>query len=177
MIRIVLLYGVIGGLVIAVPMVIIMTGAGPGTFMKGGVVYGYLTMLLALTAVFLGIKQYRDKTLGGVIRFGTALGLGLGISAVASLLYAVGWEISLALTGFDFPTAYANSLVEAARAKGAAEAEVQKIVADSQSFAALYKNPLFRIPMSFIEMFPVGLLISLISAAVLRKSNVLPAHS
>ena len=58
-------------------------------------------MLLAFTMVFVGIKHYRDKALGGVIRFLPALGVGLGISAVASLFWVVGWELTLA-TGFDF---------------------------------------------------------------------------
>lgn len=38
-----------------------------------------------------------------------------------------------------------------------------------------YANPLFRFPMTFGEIFPVGLLITLISAAVLRNLKVLPA--
>jgi len=33
----------------------------------------------------------------------------------------------------------------------------------------MYKNPLFNVAMTFIEPFPVGLVITLLSAAVLRK--------
>jgi hypothetical protein len=40
----------------------------------------------------------------------------------------------------------------------------------------MYSNPLYRLPITFVEMFPVGVLISLISAAVLRNSRVLPAR-
>jgi hypothetical protein len=39
----------------------------------------------------------------------------------------------------------------------------------------MYRNPLIRMPMTFLEIFPVGLLISLISAAVLKNPRVLPA--
>ena len=109
----------------------------------------------------------------GVIKFGPALLVGLGISGVASLLYAIGWEISIAWTGFDFADVYAKSLLNAAQAKGASEAELQKIAADAQSFAVMYRNPLYRVPISFVEMFPVGVLISLIAAGVLRNSRVL----
>ena len=38
-----------------------------------------------------------------------------------------------------------------------------------------YADPLFRLPITFLEIFPVGLLISLISAAILRNPGVLPA--
>jgi hypothetical protein len=177
MTRIVFIYGIIAGLLVAIPMVALMVGAKPETFMDGGALYGYLTMIAALTLVFIGIKQYRDRTLGGVIKFGRALLVGLGISAVASFLYAIGWEISLAATGFDFGEVWGKSLADAARAKGASEAEMQKIVADSEEFAIMYRNPLYRFPLTFIEMFPVGLLISLVSAGLLRNSRFLPVRT
>jgi len=177
MTRIVFVYGTIGGLIIATPMIAIMVGAGPATFEAGGYLYGYLSMIVALTMVFVGVKQYRDRTLGGVIKFGRAFLVGLGVSAVASTLYAIGWEISLALTGFDFADSWGTSVLEAARAKGASDAELQKIVADNAAFAEMYRNPLYRFPMTFVEMFPVGVLISLISAAILRNSRVLPARA
>ncbi len=45
-----------------------------------------------------------------------------------------------------------------------------------ETFKAQYANPLFRLPMTFIEIFPVGVLVSLISAAILRNPRVLPAR-
>jgi hypothetical protein len=176
MIRLILTYGVVAGLIVAIPMVWTMMALTPDTAPKNGALYGYLTMLVALTAVFLGVKHYRDKVLGGVIRFVPALGVGLGISAVASLFWMVGWEVSLALSGFDFAGEYSRASVEAARARGVSPAELEKIIADTQAFVRRYANPFFRMPITFLEMFPVGVLISLISAAVLRNSRVLPAR-
>lgn len=170
-------YGVIGGLIVAVPMVWAMLSADAGDKDPlGGLVVGYLTMLVALTTVFLGIKHYRDKFLGGAIRFLPALGLGLAISGVACLLYVIGWEISMAYSDFDFAKFYSNYMIEAAKAKGGSPEDLAKAVQEAQAFAESYKNPLVRMPMTFIEMFPVGLLVSLISAAVLRNSRVLPAR-
>jgi hypothetical protein len=133
-------------------------------------------MLLAFTMVFVGVKHYRDKVLGGVIRFVPALGVGLGISAVASLFWVVGWEITLA-TGFDFATAYSDSVVAAAEARGAPAAEIDRIRSETAEFLARYANPLFRLPITFVEMFPIGVLISLLSAALLRNSRFLPARA
>jgi hypothetical protein len=177
MIRPIALYGTVAGLIVAIPMVWLMMTLTPDTAPDNGVVFGYLTMIVALTAVFLGIKHYRDKVLGGVIRFGTALLIGLGISAVASAFYVVGWEISLAFSGFDFAGSYSNSLIEAARARGASPEELQKVTADAESFVKMYANPLYRVPITFIEMFPVGVVISLISAGLLRNSRLLPARA
>jgi hypothetical protein len=175
MIRIALIYGAIAGLIVAVPMVwsmLALTEAPPGN----SAFYGYLSMILGLTAVFLGVKHHRDKALGGVIRFVPALLIGLGISSVASLFWAIGWEISLAYSGFDFAAVYSQGMLEAARAKGASEAELQEVVAASEAFARRYANPLFRVPITFVEMFPIGVVISLISAALLRNSRFLPAR-
>jgi hypothetical protein len=175
MLRIILIYGVIGGLIVAVPMALSMLMVAEGAIPESAAVYGYLSMLLAFTMVFVGIKHYRDKALGGVIGFVPALGVGLGISAVASLFWVVGWEITLA-TGFDFGSAYTDSVVAAARARGAPAAELETIRADAAEFLAMYANPLFRLPITFVEMFPIGVLISLISAALLRNSRLLPAR-
>ena len=175
----ILRYGFIAGLIVATPMVWRMLAAKPGATEEpvSGMLLGYLTMIVALTAVFMGVKAYRDKVLGGAIRFLPALGVGLGISAVASVFYVIGWEISMAYSSFDFIAFYKAYMVNAARANGATGAELNQAIADAESFATMYKNPLYRMPMTFIEMFPVGVLISLITAAILRNHRVLPART
>jgi len=176
MIGLILVYGSIGGLIVAVPMVWHMLSLAPGEAPMMSMLLTYLVMLVALTSVFLGIKSYRDKVLGGAIRFLPAFCLGLAISAVASLFYVVGWEISMAYTNFEFTNWYANFMVESVRARGGTAAELAQAAADAQAFRAMYAQPLNRMSMTFVEMFPVGLLVSLISAAVLRNSRVLPAR-
>ena len=169
-------YGIVAGLIVATPMLwrMLTWEAGSGNPL-GGMLVGYLTMLVALTAVFLGIKQYRDKVLGGVIRFLPAFGLGLGISVVACVLYVAAWEISMACSDFDFTAWYSTYLIEAAKARGASPEELARAVAQAREFEASYADPMVRIAYTFIEMFPVGVLVSLISALVLRNRRVLPA--
>lgn len=175
MIRVILIYGVAAGLIVTVPMLLHWLSLKPDDkpFMDG-LVLGYLIMIVALTAVFLGIKRYRDKVLGGAIRFLPALGVGLAISAMASVFYVIGWEICMAYGSFDFMTFYSNSLIEEARGKDAAA--MQEAVRQVESFKAMFANPGARMALVFMEIFPVGLVISLISAAVLRNSRVLPAR-
>ncbi len=115
----VLTHGGIAGLIVGLPMIAMMLlWPDPDHGMQGGVVYGYTAMLVALTMVFLGVKAHRDKALGGVIKFLPALGVGLLISVVASVIYALAWEVSLALTGFDFGAQYSKSMIEGYRAQG-----------------------------------------------------------
>ena len=174
MTSLILRYGIIAGLIVAIPMLYQMLVRGA---LVESLLLGYAIMIVALTAVFLGVKQYRDKMLGGVIRFLPALGVGLAISTVACVFYVAAWEISLAFSDFDFTRFYSNSMIEAAKARNASPAEIQQAVADAESFAKMYANPLVRMPITFIEMFPVGVLISLISAGLLRNSRFLPART
>ena len=177
MFSMILRYGIIGGLIVAIPMLWQWLPLKDGDHPPGGLLLGYATMIVALTTVFLGVKQYRDQKLGGVIRFLPALGVGLGISTVACVFYVIGWEIVTAFSGFDFTKWYSSSMVEAAKARNATPAELQQAIAEAESFAQMYAKPWFRMPITFVEMFPVGVLISLISAALLRNSRFLPARS
>jgi hypothetical protein len=172
MLTLILRYGAIAGLIIGVPMMWLMISAKPGDVPVVGMLLTYLVMIVALSAVFLGVKAYRDKVLGGVVRFLPALGVGLGISAVASILYATAWEISSAYSSFDFVAYYKAYMVEAAQTSGGTPAQVNQAIANAEAFEKMYRNPLYRVPMVFVEMFPVGVLISLISAAVLRNPRV-----
>lgn len=173
--RIILIFGIVAGVVVAVPMCLMAANSEHGSAAQSYFT-GYLVMLLGLSLIFVAVKRLRDRELGGVIRFVPALLAGLGISAVAGVIYAIGWEITLAVTDFAFIDSYSNAAVEAARAKGASPAEIQAVIAQMDEFRRQYANPFFRLPMTFVEIFPVGVLISLISAGLLRNSRFLPAR-
>lgn len=175
MLRTISLYGVIAGILTAVPLFgyILIQGA---EISSSSQIVGYAIMLVALSLVFVAVKNYRDKVRGGVIKFLPAFLMGLGISAVAGVVYVIGWEIVLAVTNYTFIEHYTASLLESERARGAMQAELDQIAAEMAHFAEQYRNPLFRMPLTFIEIFPVGLIVSLISAALLRNSRFLPAR-
>jgi len=137
--------------------------------------FGYLVMLAALSLIFVGVKRYRDVECGGVIRFWRAFGLGVGTAAVAGLFYAVGWEIFIAASGYDFIADYSAGIADGMRADGAAPAAIEATLAEMRDMAEMYYNPLIRVPMIFAEILPVGLLVALVSAALLRNPRLLPA--
>ena len=175
MTRIILTYGLISGLVIIFAIMgtlMIFQGDPP----HANVYVGYLIMLVALSSIFVAIKQHRDRNLGGVIRFRTALGLGLGIAAIAGLAYILIWEVYLATTNYAFMDQYIAQTLEAKRAAGVTGAAYDKAVAETEVMRAQYANPLFRVPITFAEIFPVGLIIALVSAVLLRTPRFLPAR-
>lgn len=175
MLRTILFFGLAAGLVVAVPMCVMIALAGDNPTATS-LFTGYLLMLVALSLIFVAVKRYRDTALGGVIKFVPALLIGLGVSAVAGVIYAISWEITLAATNYTFAETYSQGMIEAARAKGASAAELARVTAEADAFKTQYANPLFRLPMTFIEIFPVGVLVSLISAGLLRNPRLLPAR-
>jgi hypothetical protein len=132
---------------------------------------GYLVMCIAFGAIFVAVKQYRDGALGGVIRFGTGFRLGLGITIVASLIYVFVWELYEMSTGYTYFDTYISSTIEGQKAAGASPEDLATLTAEMEAWRENYANPLFRLPMILFEIFPVGLLISLIAAFVLKNNK------
>jgi len=172
--RYALIYGAISGAIAAAVLTIGI--ASDFSNHTTSLWFGYLVMLVALSLILVGVKRYRDTECGGIIRFGRAFALGVAIAAVAGLVYALVWETYLQVSGYDFMADYTKSILGSMRAEGATPAAIQAKAAEMNSFAQSYKNPLFRIPMTFVEIFPVGLLVALISAALLRNPKMLPAR-
>ncbi|HWE47202.1 MAG TPA: DUF4199 domain-containing protein [Caulobacteraceae bacterium] len=180
MTRIILTWGLIGGLIIIVGSAasFALTGGGHHTANTAlGFALGYLVMLVALSAVLVGVRQYRDQVKGGVIKFLPALGIGLGIALVASLAYVAVWEAYLAVTHYRFIDEYTAGILASKRTAGVTGAAYAKLVAEMDDMRKSYANPLIRMGMTFTEIAPVGLIVALVSAALLRNPRFLPAKT
>jgi hypothetical protein len=118
----------------------------------------------------------RDVDRGGVIGFWPAFLIGLGISFIAGIFYVVAWEAVQAMTHMDFADSYAHAMIESQKVKSASAEALAKLTADMETFKVQYADPLFRLPMTFVELFPVGVLVTLVSAGLLSNSRFLPAR-
>lgn len=172
MTRTILTYGLISGAIIILGMIASINLSG-----LHSVWVGYLIMLIGLSSILLAVKSHRDKVLGGVIKFWPAFLVGLGVAVAAGLIYVLIWEGYLALTDYRFMDEYAASHLAKQKAAGVSGAAYAKLVADMETMKVQYANPLFRLPMTFAEIFPVGLLVALVSAALLRNPRFLPAKA
>jgi hypothetical protein len=176
MTNIAFLFGTIAGLIVIGVLIGTFTLAS-SDHLAGSEFLGYLVMIVALSLIFFGIKRYRDREGGGVIKFVPAFMLGLGISAVAGVIYVLVWEVYDTATNRTFIDTYTASVIEAKRAEGASGPALEATVAEMNKLKTDYANPFFRLPMTFLEIFPVGLIIALISAVILRNPKVLPARA
>jgi hypothetical protein len=175
MLNVIFLFGTLSGLVVIGCMIGWMMVADNHAD-PTSLYVGYLIMIVALTMIFFGVKRYRDEQLGGVIKFLPALFVGLGIAVVAGIIYVAVWEVYLVATNYAFMDDYAKAMIEAERTKGTAAAQIDAMVAEFEALKVQYKDPLFRMPLTFLEIFPVGLIIAVISALILRNPRALPAH-
>lgn len=168
--RMMLIYGSIAGAVVAIVSFGGMALLSDEGVAAGSQWLGYAIMVIALSVIFFAVKGYRDNQQGGVIRFWTALKLGLGISLVAGAVYVIGWEIYFQATGGDFMQQYAASYLEQMRADGVGAAELDAARSRMAEFQDLYDFLPVRMGITLIEILPVGVLISLVSAALLRRA-------
>lgn len=174
MTRIILVCGLIAGLasILGIIATIVASGGHHGSFWVGS-----LIMLVAFSALLIGVKRYRDRALGGVIKFHVALAMGLAIVLVADVAYVAVWEGYLALTHDGFMDAYIAETLAAKRAEGITGEAYRKLVAEMEQTRRLYADPVTRLGMTAIEILPVGALSAVASAALLRNPRFLPART
>ena len=167
----VLIYGIIAGLISTSLFIGLMLLGKAGHDFKNGMIYGYTLMILAFSFIFVATKITRDKYNGGVISFGKAFRIGLYITGIASTIYVIVWLIDYYFFIPDFAEKYSAHVLETLKASGASEAEITKQTAEMAKFSEMYKNPFFNALITYSEIVPVGLIVSLISALALKRKR------
>jgi len=175
--RVVLTFGLISGAVAGALMWLMLWAMSSGVIKShDGEIWGYSTMIIALSMVFFGIRSYRDNQ-GGKITFFKGLQIGILISLISAVCYALSWELYYQTLGGNFMAEYIASYAEKMRASGASQAELETMRQQMDGMAELYKNFFVRFGMTLMEIVPVGIIVTLISAALLRRRDVLPLHT
>jgi hypothetical protein len=161
------------GLISAAIMALFMFATLPfiKTLSDHSYVVGYTGIVAAFLMVYFGVRSYRDNVLGGSIGFGRALTVGLLIAIIGSIGYVATWEVLYFKFMPDFYSKYAQSAVDQARKNGKSEAEIANTRATMEAMTKNAENPMWVAATTFIEPFPVGLLIALVSAGVLRRKR------
>jgi hypothetical protein len=164
----ILTFGLISGVLISLMMVATVPWVDRIGFDRGEYV-GYTTMVLAFLLVFFGIRSYRDNAGGGQITFVKAFAIGISITLISCVFYVITWEVLYFNFLHGFMDKYAAYMVEKMKSSGASSSAVQEQIQELKKYQELYDNPLFNSAVTFLEPLPVGLVITLISAAALRK--------
>lgn len=174
--KIILTYGLIAGAIISVLMFATMPLWESGIInFDNGELVGYTTMVISLSLVFFGVKSCRDHYYRGSISFWQAFKAGSLITLIASLMYALSWEIAYRTVASGFTEKMTQHYVEKARSEAKDETELRASMQQIEQFNEWYKNPLLRFGMTLMEILPVGIVITLITAFLLRRKEVLPS--
>ena len=168
----IIIYGLIAGIVVSVLM---LSSVNYLSHCEGNVDYdtsmliGYASMLLAFSLVFVGIRNYRDKYNAGVISFGKAFKIGIMIVLIASTMYVVAWLIDYFYFIPDFAEKYSAHTLDKLKASGASQVEIDKQAKETANFVRMFKNPFINAMMTYVEILPVGLIVTLISSLILKR--------
>lgn len=167
----ILTFGLLSGAIITAMMIITTIYCYNDTNYEGSMLLGFGTMLIAFSMIFVAVKNYRDKFNNGVISFGRGFTIGLYIALIASSMYVLVWLVEFYCFIPDFMDKYSAHMIKTAAAKGTSAAEMAKQTADINNMKELYKNPIFVILLTYVEVLPLGLLVALISALILKRKS------
>jgi hypothetical protein len=132
---------------------------------------GYSSMILALSLVYVGVRNFRDRYNDGTISFGKALRVALGITLIASTIYVLVWLVEYYCFMPDFMDKYAAEMIRQAKGSGLSPDALQKELAKIESVRASYRNPIVVILYTYVEILPVGIIISLLTALLVKRKH------
>ena len=169
-------YGLLSGLALAIPMAIAVPlehhiGA------RWSMAVGYTIMVLSFLIVFVGVKHYRDTECGGYLTFGHALAAGAMMMLISCLCYVAMWEVMMVTVEKNFAHDYTASMVKQAQNSGLQGAALETRIAEAHKFEVMYSNPLYRMSMTLLEPLPVGLVMALVTAGILRRRPLVAASA
>jgi len=170
----VLTFGLISGGLSAALLFITTLFADRIGFDKGEII-GYTTIVLSALLIFFGVRFYRENASGGRLTFARGFAVGILITLISNFCYVASWEIAYFKFMPDFADKYAAYTVERAKAAGANQEKIEQKMREAEQFKQMYNRPLVNIAMTFMEVFPIGLGVTLLSAAILRKRAPTPA--
>lgn len=162
--KVTLIFGLILGIILCVNLVIMVNVFYNYPEFKSNDFLGYAAQVVIFSLVFFGIRNYRNKQLGGTISFGKAFKTGALITLVASTLYVVVWLFYYYLFVPDFIDKYSAHVL-----KNCAKEDLAARTVEMNNFKEMYKNPLFVVLITYLEVLPVGLVVTLLSALILKK--------
>jgi len=172
--KIIITYGLIAGLITMSFMIASTILVNHDIDMNLCMLIGFTGMFIAFIFVFIGIKSYRDKYNNGVVSFGDAFKIGLSIALIASCIYTLVWLIEFHFFFPDFMDKFSAKAIEDIRASTDLKAsEMSAKIAEMETMRENYKNILYRILYTMMEILPIGIVIALVSALILKRKRKL----
>ncbi|MXZ45272.1 MAG: DUF4199 domain-containing protein [Gammaproteobacteria bacterium] len=176
MFRSVLLLGLVAGVAVAALTLLVTTVGDPTLPTLFSQVVKNLTMATVLFMCLFGIKRVRDRTPGGTISLPEAIVVGFGICALASLIHCAAWELYYFSTDYQFARENSQNLMQRAQLAGASAIEIAELMERNGKIVEAFANPFLRITTTYLQMFVIGAVVSLVGAVLIRNPKFLPTR-
>ena len=163
--KIILKNALFGSIIVSALLVFVTLYMKANPEKEVSMMFGFAGMLLAFFFVVKGIKQQRNAN-NDVISFGKAFLTGFWITLIISTIYVLVWLVILYNFFPNFMEHYANMAIEKASPE-----EVVKVTEEMNTYKEMYKNPIMVILLTYMEILPLGIVFSLVSALILKKKQ------
>jgi hypothetical protein len=138
-------------------------------------VIGYLTILLSMIFVFLGIRYYRNHINGGLLSFGQGLKIGTLIVLIPSVCFGLFDLFYAKVLNPDWQNDYLNHYVEKLK-KTTPPDQLQPKLDALHSQMEMFSNPVMEFLLMFATVFIIGFIVTIISSLTLmRKRKIVAA--
>lgn len=128
---------------------------------------GIFNIILPAIITFLGIKALRDENQNGFITFGQGFSCGMVISIVGAAISGIYSYLYFVVINPGMVTYVRMKQEEEMLSRGLSESEVEKMSGTME----MWTTPGMMAAFAVIGMIVLGLVISLIAAAILKKED------
>ena len=168
---IVLKFGFIAGLILAIMVFVMSAIVGDSTDFEKGESLGYIFTVSAFFTIYLGIRSLRDNYSKGIISFNKAFRTGLLITLIGCVFYTAAWMININFIDNSFVERYTEYYINKVQSSGKSQEEIEKEIQLPKQSMSGYNNPFEMAIYTFLEIFPVGLIISILCSFLMRRSH------
>ncbi|MDX2002194.1 MAG: DUF4199 domain-containing protein [Chitinophagales bacterium] len=164
----ILIYGLLSGIIVSIVMLISVAQFNSGA--KGSEYWGFGGMFVAFSLIFVALYQIR-KSEGNRLSFLRGLGAAVAIAFITSTMYVASWMVVSHYYYPNFIEQYAELEINKAKANGVTDEKMAKMMEDFDGMKKMYKNPLFKMGLTYMEVLPIGIVMSLIAALVMMRKG------
>lgn len=167
--KIILIYGGISGVIVSTFMAFTMLNSKGCEMSDANMLKGYASMMVAFSLIFFAVKRFRDDEGSKGLTFGKAFLLGLGVALFTSTMYVTTWMFIYQLYMPDFMTLFAAKAIEKAKAAHMSAKELKAKIDEMNGYVEMYKNPVMVFFFTYLEIMPLGIVLSLIAALIFKR--------
>lgn len=168
--QVVFRYGIYATLAIVALSAIHFFVLMPNTSFQNSEIAGYLTMILSMIFVFMGIRYYRDHVNNGSLSFGEGLKTGVLIVLIPSVAFGLFDILYTEVINPSWLDDYYAHYIERIKASTPADQVAGKLE-NIQKQKEIFSNPVLQFLIMAATVFIIGFIATIISSLTLMKKK------